>query len=535
MHPKRTYLALLMPAIVSGVLFGWALFGYIMPKTKDAVMERRREMIQDLASAAYSVIASYDAQAEAGVLTRTVAEARALSRLRMMRYGKEGKDYFWITSLDATMIMHPYRTDLVGQDLMDYQDPRGKRLFAEMVQVAKEKGAGFVSYMWQHYDNPDVVELKVSYVRLYKPWGWIIGTGVYMADVEKEIESLTLDVVILGGIIWLVVAGLSVYITIRRISFDREQKRTQSALQDSERRLKEIIDFLPDATWVVDLQGRIMAWNRAMEDLTGIDARDMIGRGNYKHAEPFYGMRKPMLIDMVLKPDPMLESEFDLFRVEGARLYGEISVQDLDGQGRYLAGTAGPLNDAQGQVVGAIQTIRDITHRKELEAKLTRLATTDSLTGVNNRHHFLQLAREELLRAKRYNRSLAMLMLDLDRFKNVNDTYGHHVGDRVLIEFSQACQDVIRGSDCFGRLGGEEFAVLLVETGQADAHQVAERIRTKVEEMTVLAEGHRIKFTVSVGLTTLQKADAYFKQMMQRADTALYAAKDAGRNQVAER
>ena len=535
MHLKRQYFTLLLPAIVSGLLFGGALLGYIMPKTKEAVMERRREMIQDLTGAAYSVIASYGAQAESGVLSRTEAEARAISRLRMMRYGRQGKDYFWINDLKAMMIMHPYRSDLVGRNLMDYQDPNGKAMFAEMVQVAKDKGAGFVAYSWQRYDKSHEVVPKISYVRLYKPWGWVIGTGIYMADVEQEISGFTLEIVTLGGFIWLVVAGLSVYITMRRIDFDRQRKQAEMALRESEGRQKEIIDFLPDATWVVDQQGQIMAWNRAMESLTGISSAEMIGRGNYKHSEPFFDQRKPMLIDMVLKPDPLLESDYILFRHEGAKLYGESYVEDLDGSGRYLAGTAGPLKNAGGEVVGAIQSIRDITHRKEMEAELTRLATTDSLTGVNNRHHFLELAREELLRAKRYNRSLALLMLDLDHFKNVNDSYGHHTGDKVLQEFSQACLAAIRETDCFGRLGGEEFAVLLVETSVQDARRVAERIRSRVEEMTILAGGQTIKTTVSVGLTTLEPADVYFKEIMQRADQALYAAKNAGRNQVVER
>lgn len=110
-------LALLLPAIVTGLLFGGALFGYIIPKTSEVVMERRREMLRDLTSTAQSVISSYDSQVQAGVISRTVAEARALSRMRMLRYGKKNQDYFWITDLKNVMIMHPYRNDLVGKNL----------------------------------------------------------------------------------------------------------------------------------------------------------------------------------------------------------------------------------------------------------------------------------------------------------------------------------------------------------------------------------------------------------------------------------
>jgi diguanylate cyclase (GGDEF)-like protein len=534
MRLKNRYIILLLPAIVSGLLFGGAFFGYIMPQTKETVMDRRRELIRDLTNTAYSVIASYAAQAKSGNISADVAKQRALVQLSNMRYGHENRDYFWVNDLNAVMIMHPYRLDLIGQDLMNYRDSNGKRMFAEMVELAKSKGAGFISYTWQRYNLSDKAVPKLSYIRLYEPWGWVVGTGIYIADYEADIATLTRDTIFLGILSWLVVAVLSVYIALRRASFDEKQQKVEKALRDSERLQKEIIDFLPDATWVVDKQGKIMAWNRAMESLTGIDSNDMIGKGNYKHSVPFFGKRKPMLIDYVIKPNPIRETEFSLFEVEGNKYHAEMEVEDLDGSARYLAGTAGPLFNANGKMVGAIQSIRDVSGRKALEDELTRLATTDSLTGVNNRHHFWSLAREELARSKRYSRPMAMLMLDLDHFKNINDSFGHHVGDQVLVGFTQACLKAIRETDCFGRLGGEEFGALLVETDLEDARQVAWRIRERVEEMRLEAEGQEISITVSVGLTILKSDDDSVKMIMQRADQALYAAKNAGRNRVME-
>ncbi len=527
-------LVLLLPALASALLFGGALFGYILPETEDIVMKRRMEMVESLTSTAYSVIASYSAQVKDGSTSRAEAQADSLARLRMLRYGSSKKDYFWINDLDGVLLMHPYRKDLVGQNVLDLTDQDGVRMFREFVKVAKEKGFGFVSYRWQHYDDPKDTQRKVSFVRLFEPWGWVIGTGIYLGDLDQEMNRLALDIALLGGLIWAVVAGLSVYIFYRRTRLEFERIQAEEAIRESEQRLSEIIDFLPDPTWVIDVQGRVMAWNQAIVRLTGIPADYMIGKSGKQHAVAFYGEPRLMLIDLVLHPNTAAEEEFPVFRREGNRLYGEFYVPDLGRGGVFVASTAGPLYDHAGKLVGAIQTVRDITRRKQMEQDLLEAATKDSLTGVNNRHHFMELAQEELKRYQRHKRPLAMMMLDLDHFKNVNDTYGHHVGDIVLIEFSKTCSAVIREIDYFGRLGGEEFGILLVESGVDDARQVAERVRRQVEDMVISVKETEITITVSIGLTMLNSSDSDFKEVLQRADRALYQAKNEGRNRVVE-
>ena len=149
-----------------------------------------------------------------------------------------------------------------------------------------------------------------------------------------------------------------------------DRTRAETALRDSERRLSDIIAFLPDPTFVIDRDGRVIAWNRSMEQMTGVAAKDMLGKGNYEYALPFYGERRPLLIDQVHAPDESLEARYAKVLRCGEMLFGESYITVRGKQRIYLSGTAAPLYDSQGNLVGAIESIRDITERKRAEEEL---------------------------------------------------------------------------------------------------------------------------------------------------------------------
>jgi diguanylate cyclase (GGDEF)-like protein len=175
----------------------------------------------------------------------------------------------------------------------------------------------------------------------------------------------------------------------------------------------------------------------------------------------------------------------------------------------------------------------DISERKLLERELEQRAHTDVLTGLSNRRHFYELAEQEVARAKRYDTPLAVLMLDIDHFKKINDTYGHHIGDSVLQKLSEVCRRTLRENDIVGRLGGEEFAILLPEADNQRALEVAERLRLAVanSRIPLPKEGH-FRFFISIGVTSFVETDENIDSMLRRADAALYASKHAGRNRV---
>lgn len=175
----------------------------------------------------------------------------------------------------------------------------------------------------------------------------------------------------------------------------------------------------------------------------------------------------------------------------------------------------------------------DFADAKRLETQLVEMATTDFLTGLNNRRQFMTLLNRELERLRRLEaHRVAVLMLDLDNFKRVNDTYGHAAGDEVLQQFARLMRSELRKVDTVGRLGGEEFAILLLDADLEAAEQFAERLRRKVAEMSIVHAGQVISIRVSIGISLLQPEDASGDAALIRADAALYEAKRQGRNRV---
>ena len=169
---------------------------------------------------------------------------------------------------------------------------------------------------------------------------------------------------------------------------------------------------------------------------------------------------------------------------------------------------------------------------KKAVAELERLATTDALTGIANRRSLLTMGENEFLRARRYDRELSVLILDVDRFKQINDNYGHALGDEALTAIARAIVSSMRKGDSVGRFGGEEFVAFLPETNLDDGMKVANRIRTTIAELSLFFRTKPVKMTVSVGVTEYSKEDLKIDDLIQRADKALYHAKHRGRNLV---
>ncbi len=182
----------------------------------------------------------------------------------------------------------------------------------------------------------------------------------------------------------------------------------------------------------------------------------------------------------------------------------------------------------------AVSALRVHLATRRQRERLRQLAHTDALTGMSNRRHIMDLGLGEFSRARRYGNPLSVLMLDIDKFKSINDGWGHPTGDRVLQELAHVMGSLVRAQDLCGRLGGEEFALILPETDLAGAVTMAERLRQKIEatEDALAEDGSVVRFTVSMGVASLTDTDHAFEAMLQRADKALYQAKEGGRNRV---
>ena len=222
----------------------------------------------------------------------------------------------------------------------------------------------------------------------------------------------------------------------------------------------------------------------------------------------------------------------------GAAWHDEFTFMQPDGGERYLRVDVsrtelGSLHDAW---VFAFEDVSELEQQRlaleEANVRLRRLANEDPLTGLANRRSFFTHATSEVYRSQRYGHDLAMLVLDLDDFKRINDAFGHPVGDRVLQRFADVCLGALRRSDVLGRVGGEEFALLLPETSAEDAVATAEKLRTLVQRELAIVDEHDVRATVSIGVASWREGDEAFETLHTRADQALYRAKREGRNRV---
>ena len=304
-----------------------------------------------------------------------------------------------------------------------------------------------------------------------------------------------------------------------------DRKRTEEALRESQKRMSDIIEFLPDAALIIDVDGRVMAWNRAIEKMTGVKAEQMLGKGNYEYSLPFYGTRRPILIDLALKPEPEFERKYAGITRDGDYVYGEAHMPALRGGAVFLWGSAAALRDSEGRVIGAIETIRDITDRKQMEEEIKALSITDPLTGLYNRRGFLTLAEQQLKIAERTKNELMLLFADLDGMKWINDHLGHQRGDEALVEAADVFKEVFRQSDIVARMGGDEFAVLALGSSVENSDILKDRLQQQIS-IHNHRENRDYALSVSIGmLYSDPKSLSSLDDLMSRADALMYEQK----------
>jgi diguanylate cyclase (GGDEF)-like protein/PAS domain S-box-containing protein len=234
-------------------------------------------------------------------------------------------------------------------------------------------------------------------------------------------------------------------------------------------------------------------------------------------------------------PDDLDYAERSLAQVlvDGAVEDREYRIIAADGQVRWLSDKCFINRQAEpGQPVIIVGIAEDITEKKQMETELHRLATTDVLTQSSNRRHFFEGAHREFEQARQQGKPLAFLLLDIDDFKVINDTYGHPEGDKVLQRIAESGRAALRRGDLFGRIGGEEFAAVFPGCAPDMAMQVAERLEREIQQLSFSHDNRTFGITVSQGLTSLTPEDESLDSLFARADAAMYQAKRQGKNRI---
>jgi diguanylate cyclase (GGDEF)-like protein/PAS domain S-box-containing protein len=306
------------------------------------------------------------------------------------------------------------------------------------------------------------------------------------------------------------VAGVSTDIT--------HFKQLESELLQKNALLESLLENVDACIYTKDRARRYTYANAKMALIVGREPQELLGRTDEELVPPEVAANWRVLDDRVF--------------ATGTKQSGEQISTSSNGEIRHFWVVQIPQRDNRGEIVSLLGIATDFTQFYRLKEELARQATTDELTGVRNRRSLLEIARQEFTRGVRYNQPLSVLMLDIDHFKAINDSYGHDVGDRVLRAVADACRDELRDSDVLGRLGGEEFGIVLPNTSREGALAVAERLRACIDGLRMQGEwGDEIAPKVSIGVACMRGASG-IEVMLKRADQALYAAKAAGRNRV---
>ena len=430
-----------------------------------------------------------------------------ISIVKNARYGKNG--YFWINDFNYKMVMHPIKPEYDGKIFINTP----KVPFVELaVNALKNKDESFIRYKFY---NPATkkYEYKVSLVKVFKPYNWIIGTGKYLSDITQNVQ--------------------------------------QKVLND----LKHLRYGKNGYFWVNDINYK-MIMHPIKPEYNGKYFK------NDKKV-PFVQLG----VDKLLKTHKnQVFIEYEFYNPATKKYEKKLSIVRLFKPWGWVIGTGTYLNDIQKtneKVKLAYKNIEYDLAKKAIVSSLIiliiailvayyftvfwivnpmkeldhtahyfeEIAYIDHLTKIDNRRSFFEKSAKIIELARRNKLDVGMLMIDIDFFKRINDTYGHKAGDEVLKAVSQAISKVIRESDLLGRIGGEEFALLVVNCNKENLEKVAQKVRKAVEDVIVEYKEAKINITISVGAYLANDEDD-IDEMLKKADELLYKAKENGRNRV---
>ena len=300
------------------------------------------------------------------------------------------------------------------------------------------------------------------------------------------------------------------------------QARTQTPLplQDLTRQL---VDHAPDAMLVISGSGKIIFANAACSDLLGYEPTDLLGQSP-ELLVPNELVDQHRSSRAAYQALPMRRGMGHINSLNAVKKDGTVIPVDI---------ALNPIgHDENGPLIAV--AIRDVTASRDFVRSLERLATTDALTGALNRRSLENAFTREAERCQRAKLHLFVMMLDIDHFKAVNDTYGHAAGDAALRHLVAVCMATLRKTDVLARVGGEEFAILASAATASEALQLAERLREKIAISPVIATSSTFNFTISIGVALASGNDDTMEKALTRADDALYEAKRSGRNKVVQ-
>ncbi len=364
-------LGIILPSLLAIFIAIGSIYLVIIPSFEKSFLESKRELIRELTKVAWGIMELYEKQEGLGNLTRKQAQGKAIAEIEHLRYGDELKDYFWISDMTPRLIMHPYSKELIGTDLGSYEDSSGKRVFMEIIETVAEAESGFIDYFWNKKYTTEQDVPKLSYVKKFEPWDWVVGTGVFLDDVEAKTEQITdrLTKMIYGTVIAFTL--LLLYVTHHSLAIERKRQQAEKKLSLSRKKYKTLVETAVDPIMMIH-NGSCIYANKSMENLVGYSSAEL-------EAIP--------LADLFPKDDGQTENGAQVFTdaLHGYVVLGshEVSLVKKNGDEIAILMTMSRKNLGSQKVV--VMTARDQSGTKQIEEALDE--SREKYRQLTNRLH----------------------------------------------------------------------------------------------------------------------------------------------------
>ncbi|WP_372639654.1 DUF294 nucleotidyltransferase-like domain-containing protein [Ancylomarina sp.] len=345
--------SIVAPTLLAISMFIVSFYVIIIPLFEDSMMDRKKEMIQELTNTAWSVLSENNDAYKKGILSLEEAQQRAAEQIGTMRYGNEQKDYFWIITSSPKMIMHPYRPDLNGSDLSNYADNHENKLFVDAAQLVNEKGEGIIQYYWQWKDDASKVVPKLSYVKGFEDWNWVIGTGIYLEDVKLEIQQLKKFLLKVSFVIILLIVLILIYVLRQTKILEEKRVQAEKKLRSSIQKYKSLVDASTEGTLML-VNKKVAFANEKFLKLLNNEGDEIIGAD----FSSLFKMTWEALVATIENPNKSYTLETELIDARAGMHNVIISLTQITHSGQ----------------IGYILVVRNVTENKRLRLDAQKLS-----------------------------------------------------------------------------------------------------------------------------------------------------------------
>ncbi len=580
-------LSLYILGLLLMAIFGYGYFFYTQIKNtnreiaqiKKDINEQNKDMIKTAVYVAENIVNTSLYLYEKGIISEEKAKKVAIEELQSIKYGKSG--YVWCMTQSGILLVDPPREDLVGKNVLGIRDKMHSAFFKQIQSTLSIHNSAFIEYYWNYPGIKDKQFKKLAYVKKVRTWNWIIGSGVYLKDIESrfdvlkakkitELRNSIIESIMQGGILSSMVL-LILFIFLNKIvgSIERvseASKRLSTGDVDINMKFPEKANGDCLGKLIKNTNKYIENTYYLMHFKENIENQDALN-GIYQQLAEL--LEEKFLIDnyiicskigfkfnVVLEKGDKIKKYYEFFQkclkdFESSEKHKTVEC-NIDNNVSCLCipiisnqSTVGMVyiitNEKNQEYIrenlklleNFIKSVAHSINVKNLESALKMKSLRDELTGLHNRRFLNEVSQTLMSSAARRKIRIAVAMIDIDNFKKINDTYGHLAGDFVLKNVSHITKILFkRKSDMIIRYGGEEFLAVLPDMEINKSIESLEELRKSIESDVVVYEGNEIKITISVGCAFIPEDASELEEAIKYADMALYRAKNTGKNRV---